>query len=277
MRTGGTLLAGAAAAVLCGAALHAADAAAAEIGAPQARLTAQEILDKNAQARGGREAWRKVETLIWVGHLESERSAVPSLPFMLEVKRPNKSRFEITAPSQRSLRVFDGTHGWTMHAGEDGIPRLDEFTAQEVRFARDAAGLEGPLIDVRARDATVELAGLDELEGHRAYHLAVKTASGDAQQVWVDAATFLEIRYDRTTYSARGTPGSVSVFYREYQPVEGLQLASVIEIGAGTGRKADRMVIERVALNPSIDDRQFTRPPAAPHRPEVTVRPPTPQ
>ena len=250
---------------------------AADRGAPQARLTAEEILEKNAQAHGGRDAWRKVETIIWAGHLESERSAVPGLPFLLEVKRPNKSRFEITAPSQRSLRVFDGARGWTMRAGEDGIPRLDQFTPQEEKFARDAAGLEGPLIDVRARGATVELEGLDEIEGHRAYHLTVSTPSGDRQQVWVDAETLLEIRYDRPTYSARGISGSVSVFYREYQPVQGLQLASVIEIGAGTAKKPDRMVIERVALNPSIDDAQFTRPPVAPRRPEVMVRPPTPQ
>jgi hypothetical protein len=275
--TGGCLVAAAAAVLLLYVAPRPTDALAADRGTSQARLTAEEILEKNAQARGGREAWRKIQTIIWAGHLESERSAVPSLPFLLEVKRPNKSRFEITAPSQRSLRVFDGAHGWTMRAGEDGIPRLDPFTPQEEKFAHDAAGLEGPLIDVRDKGSTVDLEGLDELEGRRAYRLGVSTASGDRQQVWVDAETFREIRYDRTTYSARGSPGSVSIVYREYKPVQGLQLASVIEIGAGTGKTPDRMVIERVALNPSIDDAQFTRPPAAPHRPEVTVRPPTPQ
>jgi hypothetical protein len=36
-----------------------------------------------------------------------------------------------------------------------------------------------------------------------------------------------------------------------------LALPSVIEISGAAGGKPDRMVIERVSLNPEIDDREF--------------------
>ena len=167
------------------------------------------------------------------------------------------SRFEISDPSQRSLRVFNGTTGWKMKLGQDGRPEVKQFTAQEVRFARSAAGLEGPLIDFRAKGSTVELQGTEELEGRRTYRVGVKLATAEHQTVWVDAETFLESRYDRATYDTAGAKGTVSLRFREYKEIEGLAVPSLIEISGVAGGKPDRMVIERVALNPEIDDRDF--------------------
>jgi hypothetical protein len=220
-------------------------------------MTAAQIVDKTVEARGGLDAWRKIETIIWVGHLESARSAVPSLPFRLEEKKPDKSRFEINEPSQRSLRVFDGMNGWKMRNGQDGRPDIKRFTPQEVRFAREASGLEGPLIDFRAKGSSVEVEGTEQLDGRKTYRIGVELASGERLKVWIDAETFLEARYDRTAYSPNGALGTVSIRYRDYKQVEGLALPSLLEISGAAGGKPDRMVIERVALNAKIDDREF--------------------
>jgi hypothetical protein len=224
---------------------------------PPAALTAEQIVDKSVAVRGGLEAWQKIETIIWAGHLESDRSPVPSLPFRLEEKRPGKSRFEVTEPSQRSMRVFDGMNGWKMRPGQDGRPEVKRFTPQEVKFARDAPGLEGPLIDYRAKGGMVELEGSDQIDGNKCYRIGVRRLSGDRQTVWIDATSFLETRYDRSTYGPSAPKGTVSVRYRDYKEVEGLALPSVIEISGAAGVKPDRMVIERIALNPKIDDREF--------------------
>ncbi len=248
----------AAVAAACCLALSAARAAVDGSGGPApAALTAEQIVDRSVEVRGGLQAWQKITTIIWVGHLESERSGVPSLPFRLEEKRPGKSRFEITEPSQRSLRVFDGTSGWKMRPAQDGRPEVKRFTPQEIKFAREAPGLEGPLIDFRAKGSTVELEGTDQVDGHKAYRIGVRLASGERQSVWIDAASFLEARYDRNAYGASGLKGPVSVRFRDYRQVEGLALPSVFEISGAAGGKPDRMVIERVALNLEIDDREF--------------------
>jgi hypothetical protein len=220
-------------------------------------LTAEQIVDKCVEVRGGLVAWNKISTITWVGHLESERSPVPSLPFQLEEKRPNKSRFEITDPGVRSVRVFNGIVGAKVRPGEDGRPVVKPFTTQETRFARAASGLEGPLVDYRARGSKVALEGIDEIDGRKTYRIGVRIASGEVQRVWIDAETFLETRYDRAAYDQQGPKGTVSVRYRDYKEVEGLALPSVLEISGAAGGKPDRMVIEKVALNPPIDDREF--------------------
>src|SRR5882757_6459706 len=57
-------------------------------------LTAPEIISKNLAARGGLEAWRKIQTMAWAGHMESPNSPVTDMRFVLEQERPNKTRFE---------------------------------------------------------------------------------------------------------------------------------------------------------------------------------------
>jgi outer membrane lipoprotein-sorting protein len=245
-------------AAACALALSAAPAAPPDPAeAASSALTAEQIVDRSVDVRGGLPAWNKVATIIWTGHLESQRSAIPSLPFRLEEKRPAKSRFEITEPSQRSLRVFNGASGWKMKLSQDGRPEVKPFTAQEIRFARSAPGLEGPLIDFRARGSSVELEGTEEIDGRKSYRIGVRLSTGERQTVWIDAESFLESRYDRTVYDTAGAKGTISVRLREYREVEGLAVPSVIEISGAAGGRPDRMVIERVALNPEIDDRQF--------------------
>jgi outer membrane lipoprotein-sorting protein len=222
-----------------------------------AALTAEQIAERTVEVRGGLQAWQRISTIIWAGHLESQRSSLPSLPFRLEEKKPGKSRFEINEPSQRSLRVFNGASGWKLKMNQDGRPDVQPFSAQEVKFARSAPGLEGPLIDFRAKGITLGLEGTEELDGRMTYRMSIKLATGELQTVWVDAETFLEARYDRIAYSTSGAKGTVSLRLREYREVEGLALPSVIEISGVAGGTPDRMVIERVALNPEISDRDF--------------------
>src|SRR5207302_3531777 len=232
---------------------------------PAARLSAEQIVAKNVAARGGLDAWRKIETMIWIGHLESVHAPMPSMPFVMEQKRPNKTRFEINAMGQRTVRVFDGAQGWKLRPAQNGRPDAQPYTPEELKFVQRAPGLDGPLIDYAAKGNLVSLESLDELEGRKAYRLNVRLASGERDQLWVDARTFLDIRFDRVIDGAAGVPRRVvSVFYRDYKKFEGVQIPSVIETGTGPGNTPDKMVIEKVVLNAPLNDSAFSSP-GGPH------------
>lgn len=224
-----------------------------------ARLSAQQIVAKNLAARGGLEAWQKVQTMIWMGHIESAHAVVPGMLFMLSQQRPNKMRFEINAMGEKTLRVFDGAQGWKLHPAH-GRPDVQPYTADEVRFAQSGPGLDGPLMDFAERGSSVSVVGIDEIDKHNAYHLILRTAAGESQHVWVDSRSFLEIRYDRPAAGPAGAPRTVSVVYRDYKTTDGLKTPSVIETGVGPGAPPDRMVIERVILNPPLNEQTFRVP-----------------
>ncbi len=222
--------------------------------------TAAQIVAKNVAARGGAPAWRKIQTMVWVGHMEVATGPEPRLAFVLEQKRPNHTLFEVTSLSQKTQRVFDGEHGWKVRPNRDGAADAQPYSPQEIEFAKEGQGIDGPLIDYQAKGIAVELVGVESVEGREAYRLTVRLPSGSHHDVWIDAQNFLDLKYDRTSYSATGVPGIVSVFYRHYKSVEGLQIPSVLEISNATAKVPDKMVIDKIALNPPLDDEAFAKP-----------------
>jgi len=240
-------------------------------------LSAAQIVEKNVAARGGADAWRKIQTMAWIGHVESANAAVPTLPFVLEMKRPNKTRFEISALGQVAVRVYDGTNGWKLRPTRNGKPDLQPYTPDEQKFSREEQVIDGPLIDAQAKGIAIGLDGMDEIEGRKAYRLSVRLPSGASHHVWVDAETFLDIKYDRETRGAIGQPATISVFYRNYRSVEGLQIPTVIETGLGTAQASNKLVIEKIALNPPLEDRRFAKPGTQGRNNSVSIGPETAQ
>jgi hypothetical protein len=223
-------------------------------------LTAEQIVAKNIEARGGLDAWRKVESMIWLGHIDGEGAPSPDVKFVLEQKRPNKSRFEMKSANQDSVRVYDGTRGWKVRTGKGADPEVQPFTPEEIRAARETSDIETPLMGYAEKGIAISLEGRDEVEGRRAYRLNMRLPSGVSHHVWIDAETFLDVKYDRVSRNAAGLSAQVSVYYREFKNVDGLRIPGVIETGIGAARPTDRMVIEKIAVNPPLNDQTFTKP-----------------
>jgi len=241
-------------------------------------LTADQIIARHMEARGGAQAWRDIKSMGWTGRIESGRVGNYGVPFMLIFKRPNSTHFEIMAQNQKSIRVFDGTAGWKLHPDDQGKPEWQTYTDDEVRFAQDAAGLDGPLFDYKDKGVGVVLKGTGTIEGHTAYGLEITLPSGQKRTDWIDAKTFLELRYDRTMRDAAGRRGLVSVYFRDYKTIQGLVLPLTIETGDVAGKLTDKMMIEKIALNPTLPDNAFSRPTVFEHRGGVvidTTKPPT--
>jgi hypothetical protein len=244
-----------------------------------AKISAADVVARNVAARGGLDAWRKVETMVWIGHIQSAHAPVPSMAFELEQKRPNKTRLQILALGDRSVRAFDGVRGWKVRPVR-GKPDVEPYTPQELRSAQAAHGIDGPLIDYVAQGSSVTLESVDDIGGRKAYHLNVRLSKGGNEQVWVDAETFLDLRYDRLADDPTGAQRRVSATYGDYQTVQGLKIPFLITTGGGQGTTPDKMQIERVVLNAPMDESTFENP-AAPHprsrmRPSIAVQGPAP-
>jgi hypothetical protein len=230
-------------------------------------MTAAEVIDRNVAARGGLEAWRKVETMVWLGHLERGTRDAQRIPFVMTLRRPNLTRFELKEQFDQFTRIFDGAHGWKVRPGSDGRPATQAFSSEESNFARTEFVIDGPLIDYQAKGVTADLDGIDTVDGRKAYRLSLKLPSGAERKVWIDTKTNLDIRYDRPATNPLKPGAPVSMYYRDYATVDGVRVARSIETGVGAvgSEAADKLVVDRVLVNPKLDDGTFA-PPATPLR-----------
>ncbi|GAB3626129.1 hypothetical protein PTE30175_00873 [Pandoraea terrae] len=223
-----------------------------------ADLSAAQIVEKYVHARGGVDAWRKIETMVWFGHVEG--STTPAR-FVLALKRPNKTHYEVFASNRMALRVYDGARGWKLHPAVRGTkPEMQPYTPEELKFAHDEHVIDGLLIDYEAKGVAIALDGLDEVEGKKAYRLNVTLPSGTTRHVWIDAHSFLEVKEDREVHSVLGQTATVVVYYRDYRTVEGLKIPFMIESGVVTATATNKLVIDKLTLNQPLEDRLFEKP-----------------
>jgi len=105
----------------------------------------------------------------------------------------------------------------------------------------------------------VELLGKETVEGRANYKLAVTLSPGVVRHLYLDAETLLETKVDGTR-RLRGKDRKLETFFRDYRRVQGLLVPHTVETKVEGAPKAGAMTIERVELNPSLEDALFAPP-----------------
>ncbi|MDC6179324.1 outer membrane lipoprotein-sorting protein [Ralstonia solanacearum] len=237
----------------------AASAAAAADSATASGLSAAQIAERNVAARGGLQAWRAVNTMVMSGQMEAGGKKNTTLPFVLTLKRPHKNRLELHFEGQTALQVYDGTQGWKVRPflGRDEV---DPYTPDELKSAAASSELDGPLVDYAGKGTQIALAGVDKVEGHRAYKLKLTMKDGSTKHLWIDAATFLDLKIDGEPRKLDGKMHDVTVYLRDYRTEHGLKVPHVLETAVQGVKQTHKITVERVAVNASVDDALFAKP-----------------
>lgn len=251
------------------------------------------IAHKNVEARGGLRAWREIRSMSLAGKLDagkvkteavkanlhpredrayareaalktlrgeaSDSWKTVQLPYNLELQRSRKSRLEIEFNGEKAIQVYDGKQGWKLRPFL-GRKEVEPYTVEEIKEASGVQDLDGYLIDYSAKGTKVELEGREPVEGHDAYKLKLTLKNGKELYVWVDAKSYLEVKLDETRMD-NGKARTLATYFRDYKPVDGLVIPHLIETKVEEGDKgSEKIVIEKVALNPKQEDSLFAKP-----------------
>ncbi|WP_211462942.1 LolA-like protein [Collimonas silvisoli] len=241
------------------AAKPAAKKAVAAVSAPASRLSAAQIVDKNVAARGGLQAWRAVGSMSMSGKIDVGGKQEVSLPFVMTMKRPHKSRFELRFQEQTAVQVYDGVQGWKVrpYLGRDEV---EPYTPAEAKSAAASTELDGALIDYAAKGSTVELQGMEQVEGHSAYKLKLTTKDHVERHLWIDAKSFLELKIEGEPRKLDGRMHNVAIYYRDYKTENGLTVPYLLETVVAGAKASHKISIQHVTLNPPTTDAMFAKP-----------------
>jgi hypothetical protein len=222
-------------------------------------LTASQLIDRNVSATGGLQAWRAVQTMTFSGKLDAGGKSKTQLPFVLEKKRPRKTRVELVFKNDTAVQVYDGANGWKLRPYL-GRKAVEPYSPEELKAAGFESELDGPLVDYAVKGNKVELEGSEKIENRDAYKLKVTMKGGQVQHIWLDAESFLEVKLEGTPRRMDKKMRPVAIYLRDYKSVSGLKIPYVIETAVEGNKDTHKMFIESVAVNSKLDDALFAKP-----------------
>jgi outer membrane lipoprotein-sorting protein len=235
--------------------------------------TADEIVKKALDARGGIEKIKAVRSERITARLTSAQGVEASV--ILELKRPHKMHSEITVGDQKVVRVYDGkSEGWSINPFAESKD-IQPMSADDLKEAPEESDMDGPLVDYKSKGSQIELVGKEDLDGKPVYRLKLTSKNGDMRSYFLDASSFLTVKWEGIRkIEGKDLPWESSL--SDYREVQGMKFPFKIEQSSPGTEFRQGLTIERIEIDPKIDESHFAKPappeaPAAPTTPTPTA------
>jgi hypothetical protein len=217
--------------------------------------TAEELINKNLQARGGLEKMKAIKTLRMTGRAQQGSF---SAQFSATAMAPNLMRQAITLQGMSQIQAYDGSTGWQINpfAGRKDAELMGE---DDLRELVEEADFYGPLVDYKAKDNRIEYLGHDTVDGDDAYRIKVTLANGDIIYYYLDPDTYLEIRTEKIQF-IRGSVRESFTNLGSYKLVNGVYFPFTIEQGNKQSPDAIKITFDKIEANVPANASDFKMP-----------------
>jgi hypothetical protein len=228
---------------------------------PMAAVTAEEIVAKNVEARGGAGALAALRSLHRSGRLVTPgRSILITIADVRE--RPGRIRQEKTFQGLTQVRAFDGSKAWQVQpfGGRKEPATMSEDDAKPLRLAAD---LDGAWVDSKAKGYSLEYLGTEDIDGTVAHKLRVRLKASDELTVWIDPDTWMVIR-DLRKFVIRGVEQETETDYGDYEKVGGVYVPMREESGSRNSPASSKVkaIWDKAEANIAVAAGAFEPPPA---------------
>ena len=209
-------------------------------------MTADELVAKNLEARGGAAKLRALTTMHTVGTQRiggGQDAKVESWAIA-----PEDFRGEFSLQGMTAVQAWDGHEAWSI-SPFGGRRDPQKISADDAKGLIERADIAGPLVDYQAKGNKVEYLGTEDIDGTDAHKLRVTLKNGDTQVLFLDPDQFLEIRVVNHRM-VRGQEEVSTTDLGEYEKVDGIYFPF----------ESGRTHLEKVELNQPIDPKMFAFP-----------------
>jgi hypothetical protein len=218
--------------------------------------TADELVNKNIQAKGGMDKIKAIKSVRITSKLNGGGGFTAAVG--QENVRPNLLRETFSLQGMTAVSAYDGTTGWQIQPfGGHKDPEL--MGEDQLRDLLIDADFDGPMVDYKEKGNTVEYMGHDIVDGDDALRLKVTLKDGDILYYFLDPDTFLEIRRDTQEFIRGSIRESVTEF-GSYKPVAGVMYPFSISQGSKENPAQSTVTVEKVEVNVNINPADFAVP-----------------
>jgi hypothetical protein len=220
--------------------------------------SADDIAAKSIEAMGGAANFASIESIRMQGRMRFGQGAF--FPFSLVARRPNVFRLELTVGPDHVAQAYDGSIGWQSVSGEHKQAPT-ALTGESLSHLIDQAAnvIGGPLLDREKRRNQVKLLDREMVNGVDCYHLKITLATGDTREVFIDPSNFLETR-EEFPAKLNGKASTIQLSVGNYRRFGAILVACLFVTREKGKEDSQRMEIDSVEINPSVDDSIFKMP-----------------
>ncbi len=223
---------------------------------PASPQTAQELVEKNIQAKGGMEKIRSVKTRRVTGKVKGLRGRMAVIT--QTNARPDSVRQTVSLQGMTAVLAYDGSAGWQIQPfrGHKDPEWMGDDNLRDLLLAAD---FDGPLVNYAEKGNTIEYLGHDTVDGDDALRLRVTLKNGDIIYYYLDPDTYLEIRKE-TQQIIRGSVRERVIEVGSYKRVEGVMYPFSSSEGPKDNPGAQITTIEKIEVNVPVQDSDFAPP-----------------
>jgi hypothetical protein len=218
--------------------------------------TADELIARNIEARGGLERIQAIKTIRVAGKIKGLGGRVMTMG--RENARPDLVRVNTTMQGMTAIAAYDGTTGWQVEpfGGKKDPQLMGEDSLRDLLLDAD---FDGPIVDYKEKGSTVEFLGHDVVDGDDALRLKVTLKNGDIIYDYLDPDTYIEIRREIQQF-IRGSVRERVESLGSYKPVAGVMFPFAIATGSRNNPDAQTITVQKIEVNVPIDPADFALP-----------------
>jgi hypothetical protein len=218
------------------------------------QMTADALVAKNVEAKGGEQALRALQSVKISGKLMVNQGQL-TLAYAQTWKQPNDVRVEVSLQGMTAVSAYDGEEGWKISPFQ-GRKDPEKMSADDAKALVEDSDVVGPLVNWKEKGSTIEYLGTEDVDGTQTHKLKVTRKNGDITLVYLDPDYFLEIR-TLTQRVEHGARVEVETDLSDYEKVNGVFLP----FSAESGRKGDpdkqKIIVDKIDGNVPLDDAAF--------------------
>ena len=227
------------------------------------QMTADQLVAKNVDAKGGAEALHALKSVRLTGKMLVNQGQM-ELGYVQTKERPGAVRTELSLQGMTMVQAYDGKEGWQISPFQ-GRKDPEKMAADDTKALIEDSEVDGPLVDWQEKGSTVEYLGTEDVDGTQAHKLKVTRKNGDVTYVFLDPEHFLEIRV-LSQRTERGAQVEVETDLSDYEKIDGVFLPFSIESGRKGGSDKQKLILEKAEANVPVEATAFQLPTPAPKK-----------
>lgn len=210
--------------------------------------TADEIIDKYITAIGGKENWKKINSIKMEGNIQVQGLEIP---FTMQAVNGKGLRTDGEFQGNFFIDIITPTKGWSQNPMA-GKATLQPLSDDELKDRVDALDLQGAFVDYKEKGSVVEFLGKDEEDGNDYFKVKLTTKNKNETTYFFDTKTYLVYKQESIS-KQQGQEMKMVVKTLDYQTIDG-----GVKMPFKTDQGQMVLAAKKFIVNGAIDDKIFS-------------------